>query len=292
MAKYKEEYSILNDAGEPIGPPQVFEADTKEELLAKIVASNKNISKKWYEMKRADKLGLLRDNKPDDAIAIQSFEERSLSADERVRIASELKGSDADAALTRWIEAKFGAPIDSIRENLREVETNKYIRFVDEQVSAFKTDHPEYIESEYNRDTLTKYLAKQKWSITKKNLELAYADLLESDQLVTRKAIEVPPVSAATETVVPAPAVQTEITAVPTVTAPISEVSTVVRPTVSSSGLRRSDSSVGAAPTTIKTAGITIQEVNAMSADDYAKRLREDPTFKTQIESLFTPAKK
>ena len=87
------------------------------------------------------------------------------------------------------IESKFGAPITVVRENLQEVEQNKYIRFVREQIDLFKDDFPDYIESESNRQSLVTYLQKKGWPITRKNLGIAYTDLLEEgDILVVRQA--------------------------------------------------------------------------------------------------------
>lgn len=292
MARYREEYQITNPSGEPVGPPQIFEAETKDEMISKIKAAHQNAASKFYETKRAVKLGLLLEPDPDQPI--QTFEERQLTADERVRIADEMKNpATADAALTRWLEAKVGAPIETFRENLRETEQNRRIRFVQEQVELFKTDHPEYVESEINRDTLVRYLNKKKWPITKTNLELAFADLVEDGLLITqvaRQTTEGVPASVATEEVPPAPNAEPEITVPATAATPISEAA--VRPRVSSSGLGREHSSVGSTPATIQPKGITIQEVNAMTSQQYADRLRTDPTFKEQVEALFAPVKK
>lgn len=295
MAKYREEYQIKNRAGEPIGPPQVFEAETKDELIEKIRAAHQNSAAEMYETKRAAKLGIMLEPDPDQPIP--SFEERLLTADERVRIADQMKNpATAYEANKTLVEALLGAPIETVRENLRQTEVYKRADFIREQVQIFKDENPDYVESETNRDTLRRYLAKKDWPMTHRNLGIAFAELKSEEGLLVVRAAKTPEVEAGSPTAAsvtpPAPVVETEITVPPTTATPISATPAVVRPTVSSSGIRRSDSSVGATPTVIKPGGITIQEVNALSADQYAKRLRDDPSFKEQVEALFVkPAK-
>ena len=294
MAKYREEYQITNPTGEPVGPPQIFEADTKDELIAKLKAAHQNAAAKFYETKRQVKLGLLME--PDAERPVQEFTERPLSADERVRLSEDIKNpATFDSAMTRFLESKFGAPISVVRENLQEVEQNKYIRFVREQIDLFKDDFPDYIESESNRQSLVTYLQKKGWPITRKNLGIAYTDLLEEgDILIVRQAgadrSTVESDAVATVENQPAPSAESEITVPATENAPISE-NSVVRPAVSSSGIRRSDSSVGSTPASVTPKGITIQEVNAMSSAQYAARLSADPEFAKQVEALYAGKK-
>lgn len=295
MAKYRREYQITNAAGDPVGPPQIFEAETKDELLEKMEAAHKNAAAKFYETKRAAKLGALMEPDPDQPI--QTFEERPLTADERVSLSNQIKDpSTLDAGMTRFLEAKFGAPVEVIRQKLRETELNQRIQYTREQIADFKEDHPEYVESEGNRDTLIKYLNKRGWPITKKNLEIAFADLAEDGLILTRaveQETEVEPVAVATATeVLPAPAVEPEITEPLTTEPPISGEPTVVRPKVSSSGLGRNNSSVGPTGASAKPQGITLQEVNAMSSTEYVKRLNNDKEFAKQVEELYASMKK
>ncbi len=292
--KYIEKYQIVNPSGEPVGPPQVFEADTKDELITLLKAAHQNAASKFYETKKAVKLGLLME--PDSERPVQEFIERPLTADERVRLTNELNNaSTQDAAFTKLLEAKFGAPLSVVRENLQEVEQNKYIRLVANEIDKFKMDFPDYVESDSNRDTLRDYLLKKGWPITRKNLGIAYTDLLEEgDILVVRQPVdetetEVVTANAASLENQPAPRPEAEITVPATEAAPISAPASVVRPAVSST-LGRGSSSVPPAAT-IQVKGITIQEINAMTATEYAKRLNSDPEFVKQVEALYAPKK-
>jgi hypothetical protein len=232
---------------------------------------------------------------PDSDRPIQEFVERPLSADERVRVVEESKNAATyDAAMTRWLESKFGAPIGVIRENLQEVEQNKYIRFVNEQVEAFKMDFPDYVQSASNREALVKYLQKKDWPITRKNLGIAYTDLLEDgDTIIVRQPVHeqetvVDTAAAASAEIPPA------LSADPTISVPATEVTpisvpSVVRPAVSTTLGRGSSSVSTAAPVTNKK--ITIQEVNAMTSEQYSKRLSTDPEFAKTIEELYAGRK-
>jgi hypothetical protein len=288
--KYVEKYQIVNPAGEPVGPPQVFEADTKDELIAMLKAAHQNAASKFYETKKAVKLGLLME--PDSERPVQEFVERPLTADERIRVTNELNNaSTQDAAFTRLLEAKFGAPLSVVRENLQEVEQNKYMRMVAEEIRKFKLDFPDYVESDSNRDTIRDYLLQKGWPVTRKNLGIAYTDLLEEgDILVTRQPVEeietvVDTAAAASAENQPALPSETEITVPVTEATPISVVPSVVRPAVSST-LGRGSSSTPAAPR-VQVKGITTKEVDAMTATEYAKKLATDPEFVRQVEALY-----
>ena len=296
MAKYREEYKIVDpNTGEEVGPPQIFEGETKEEVKEKIKAAHIHSAAAFYRTKRAVKLGTLMEPDPDQPI--QTFEERPLSADERVALANQLKDpAQLDAGMTRLLEAKFGAPVEVIRQKLRETELSQRIEFTREQIAAFKEEHPEYVESATNRDTLIKYLNKNGWSITKKNLEIAFADLVEDGLIVTRAVKQEPEVEPATVATVSetqlAPAVEPGITEPPTTEPPISGEPTVVRPKVSSSGIGRNASSVGTTGGTFQPKEITFKEVDALSSEEYAKRLTNDPEFARQVEELYAGRKK
>jgi len=63
-------------------------------------------------------------------------------------------------------------------------------------------------------------------------------------------------------------------------------VPTDVRPKNSSSGLGRSNSSGVPTDATPKAPGISIRDINRMSAAEYQKAL-QDPEFRKQVEALY-----
>lgn len=295
MAKrYRKEYSITNEYGEVVGPPQVFEADTKDELAEMIMAAHQNAAAALYKAKRNAKLGQMLEPDPDQPI--QTFEERLLTADDRVRLAKELNDpAKQNDAFTTLLEAKFGAPTETIRQTLRTTEIEARKQFVREQVEVFKSEHPDYVESEGNRNALVKLLNKKGWPITAKNLAIAYNELAEDGLLVLRaktpEVVETPPAIEASTVVESTTNQSAEITqTTEAVTQNSGETAVVQGP--ASSGMRRSDSSVGTTTQTTQVQGVTLREINAMNSEQYAKRLASDPEFAKQVEKLYADLKK
>lgn len=305
MSKYTEEYLILDRQGNQLGPKQIFEAETPEEMISKLKGAHQNAAAKLYETKLAVKLGTMLE--PDSDQPIQTFQEKSLSADELVKVNTLLKDpKTAPDAYKTLLEAQFGAPVDVIRKILQQTELNNRVETMREHVELFKYAHPEYVDSETNKEKMLKFLDKKKWPITKKNLELAYEELGGEGLLVTQTPIpavaaqpapspvtSVPePVAPAVPTLAAAPALpsQPEIPAVVTPAAPISAVPAEVRselaPSLSSTGLGRSNGVLSTPPEPPKAKGITRAELAKMTSTDYERKLRLDPEFVKSVEAL------
>lgn len=288
--KWTRSYQPKDENGLPVGPPQHFEADTQQELIDKLAAAHENASVKLYQTKRAVKLGAMLE--PDKDEPIQTFEERPLTADERVKIGKLLNDPNTQAdAMRILLEAQFGAPVESVRQVLREAEINKRAENIRYCIREFKIAHPEYVESESNRDTMNKYLEKHQMPYTKKNLEIAFEDL-NQDGLLTLKAPQAAvtkPVAEPSSTTA-APAGTETIPPPPTNAPAIPEVPTEVRPKQSSSGLGRDNSSAPPSNAAPKTVGITIREINAMTSEQYSKALREGIPARNLTAAQFADA--
>lgn len=272
--KWTREYQPKDENGLPVGPPQKFEADTQQELIDKLAAAHENASVSLYKAKKANKLGTMLE--PDKDEPMQTFEERPLTAEERIKVNKLLNDTNTQAdAMKILLEAQFGAPVESVRQVLREAEIAKRVERIRESISDFRKAHPEYVESESNRDTMTKYLDKHNMPYTKKNLEIAFEDLMQDNLLTVRAPQAAVLPSAPVTPVAAAPAVEPTIPAQPTQDPAIPVTPTEVRPKQSSSGLGRGDSSAPPSSAAPKTVGITVREINAMTSDQYAKALRE-----------------
>jgi hypothetical protein len=279
---------LKDEEGNVVGPLQYFEADTLEELLEKKDAAHQNAAVKLYETRKKVKLGVMLEPDKEEQ-PIQTFEERPLTAEERVKVTNALKDpTTAPEALRVLLEAQFGAPVEDVRAALRQIEIDRHVRRIQYEIDLFTEAHPEYVKCAENKDNLLKYLDKHQLPVTKKNLEIAFNDLLEDELILVRKPKAQEPTPAPAPPVAAAPAPAPTISAQATNPAPaIPSEPTDVRPKQSSSGLGRNDSSVApgvaAAP---KTVGITIRDVNKMSSKEYAERLK-DPEFRKQVDSLY-----
>lgn len=286
--KFRKEYQPRDPAtGAAIGTPQVFEADTQEELIDKLAAAHENASVTVYKAKRAAKVGALMEMEPDPEVPFRVYEETVLSADDRVAMANALKDPANTPHVIKKILASYGIPVDDVRQMLREKEIEKQRDFMFEQAQLFSNDHPEYVDSEHNNQTMLKYINKHNMAWTKKNLEIAYADLTDEGLLTVRapeQPVQVAP--AVSEPVVAAaPVPEQTITATATPAAPISAEPTDVRPKVSSSGLSRENSSAAPGAPAPKAPGITAQDVARMSSTEYNLKLR-DPEFRKAVDQL------
>lgn len=292
--KFSTEYQIEDDNGNPIGPPQHFEADTQKDLLEMVKAAHKNAAREMYKTKKAVKIGNLIT--PDPERPLNKYERKPLSADELVRIANGLKDPQgASNAAKSLIEAELGVSFDVVRDSLQYTEIKRRIEEAQEQTDLFLNAHPEYVNADSNKEMILKYLEKRNLAITHKNLELAYEDLTSTtpplliiqqprsaapqpvSEPVVANEIVTPPVLNAP--LVP-PAIPAEPTKAPAITEPPE-----VRARVSSSGLSRSDGSAPAPVAAPKAKGITPQQIASMNSIQYAQWLK-DPANREIVKEM------
>lgn len=290
--KWIREYQPKDESGYPVGPPQRFEADTQQELIDKLAAAHENASSALYRTRQQVKLGTMLEPDPDEPIL--TFEPRPLTADERVKLTKDLsdpaKAADAHRVL---LEAELGAPIETVRASLREGEIAKRVTSIRQAIAQFKAETPEYVECELNSDNMKKYMEKKgkdgtPLRYTVKNLKIAFEDLKNSSLLtlqapkaaVTEPAPKADPPAAAAP--VPPEAIPPAATTPPAIPVPVTE----VRPKNSSSGLGRENSSAAPSSEAPKTVGISIRDINKMSASEYNEKLR-DPEFRKAVEALY-----
>lgn len=280
-----ESYQPQDENGAPIGPPQKFEGKTQQEVAEKMKAAHINASVKLYQLRKANKLGLALEPDPDEPI--KTFEGRQLSADERIKASKML--SDPSTVVEGYkmlSEAVYGAPPEAVQESLRDREIQKRIEAIREAVNEFKRQTPEYVESQSNGETLKKYMEKNNLRYTVKNLKIAYEDLANEQLLTVRASQAVEPTPPPVIPAGAAPAVAETIPPQPTNAPAIPDVPTDVRAKQSSSGLRRDNSSAIPGLEAPKTAGITIRDINKMTAKEYQDALR-DPEFRKQVDALY-----
>lgn len=282
--KWIREYQPKDESGYPVGPPQRFEADTQQELIDKLAAAHENASSALYKTRLQVKLGTMLE--PDPEEPIRTFEPRSLSADERIKLTKDLsdpaKAADAHRTL---LEAELGAPIEIIRTSLRDAEIQKRVESIKAAIDAFRKEHPEYIDSTSNGDKIKKYMEKKNLRYSVKNLNIAFEDL-KSDGVLT---LQVPKAAVPETPVAPVATAPATLEVIPpaATTAPAIPVTpTEVRPKQSSSGLGREHSSAAPSGEPPKVTGITIRDINRMSAKEYNDNLR-DPEFRKAVEKLY-----
>ena len=281
---------LKDQSGTPVGPLQHFEADTLEELLEKKDAAHQNAAVKLYETRRAVKLGEMLEPEPEEE-PLYAYEERPLTADERVKVTNLMKDpATIGEAMDIILEAKYGAPPEAVRSQLKDAQEVKQVGRIQREINQFLADTPTYVNCDTNRENIERWMAKHEKRWTVKNLKLAFEDLSADGLLVLQAPKAEPPVSPAAPAAA-APAVEPAIPAPSTNPAPaIPSEPTEVRPQQSSSGLGRNNSSAVPSVTGPKTTGITHRDINKMSAAEYEAKLK-DPDFRKAVEELYAKKK-
>jgi hypothetical protein len=293
------EYQIEDEWGNPLGPKQKFEGKTWKEVTEKVAAAHANSAVSMYKTKREAKLGQLLDD-VDLETPLPTFEERILTADERVKLAKGLTDPAAQSeALDVLLSAKFGAPPAKIRETLQWREATERSTKAREVIFNFRQAHPEYVDCEANKEAMETYLTKHKMGITKKNLEIAYEALKADEILVIQQKAAVATASATPTVSVPATPAPTETTIPPSPTTAAAITATPAPESTPAAGTPRAPAASGsaglsargssAAQTTAapKTSDITLQQINAMNSTQYAAYLAS-PGNREKVDKLLS----
>lgn len=264
--EFRYEFQPTDENGAKLGNVQVIVYDgTPEDLGQKMAAQNTELIRMGRKLKRDLHLsGATRDQIPESAKRFDAskYELKAdpLTAEERIQISQDLLDPEKmDAASDRLFRARFGDP-DALRTRLARVEQQIDRSNVQEEAKAFMRERADYFPCQKNLETLAAWIEKYELDPIKENFTLAYDTL--KDVLISRPA--------------PAPVVETPVTVQPT---PI----TTPAPRPVSTGLTRSNASdSGPAPS----AGITRQELDKMSGDEYKRKLLHEKGFREKVEAL------
>lgn len=241
--------------GKAIGPPQIFEGATHQEVLDKMAEAQRNASAKIMELR-----GKI---KPDMAPAVQTFTAKTLSADELFKIQQDMQDpAKMVDAQRKLIEAELGAPITEVRESLASSRELKSIEQGKIESQKFLDAHSEYYACPENQGAIQKFMEGEDgkplaW--TKKNLEIAY-------EAVRDKLVAKPVVTATTEVIPPA-----------------------TRPRAATTALFSQHSSASA-PAGQSQDDAFRREVAAMPSAEYRRRIMSDGQFRDRVNKL-TPTR-
>jgi len=184
--KFRQEIDLGDGSG-----VQVFEADSQDALIEKLVEAQKNATVKIKELNRKIKLGLRPGTRPQDAQTSQqnTFQPRQLSAEERFLLAQKFQ-NDPASALDEAFAAQFGmsaaqlfAEVNSTRQFRQQIEKSAREQ---SEAQAFIEAYPEYTPTPNNSDAMLRYLEAHNMPVSAENLALAYEDLSSSGLLETQ----------------------------------------------------------------------------------------------------------
>ena len=266
--EFRYEFQPTDENGASLGGKQVIVYDgTPEDLGKKMAVQNTELIRMSRKLKRDLHLsGAVNDQIPDSAPRFDpskyELKPEPLTAEERIQLAQDMLDPEKmDAASDRIFRARFGDP-NALRTRLARVEQIVDRSNVHEEAKAFMRERPDYYPHNENLKTLAAWIEKYQLDPIKENFSLAYDTLKE--YMVPRPTpapVSVqPPPEPAPAPVIPTPA-----------------------PRLPSTGLTRSNASDSGPVASI---GITRQELDKMSGDEYKRRLLHEKGFREKVEAV------
>jgi hypothetical protein len=187
--KKRYEYQPKDDEGRNLGRPQVILYDTQEELIEKLTEQNKSVIKEMRNLKKNNRLGILeKENIPDTAPRFAppvEFKPTELSVDDRIALARDLTDPlKMEAAFDRLTSAKFGAPVEKIREAITSTQQTMTDAQVRNEVSYFLQNTPDYYACKENFDTIYNWMVRYNLEPTRENFAMAFGRLTDAGILL------------------------------------------------------------------------------------------------------------
>ncbi len=241
--KTADGWELVVDIGGGAGV-QRFKGKTQKEATQALLEGQVNASRKIRQQENLLRVTGGGPLTPDQEEPIPEFKPRELSAEEQV---------DAPR-YQNYLESQLGAPLETVRTTLRiaqEIKRGMLARAAGEQ---FTSNHPEFVPSLKNAQTIIGWLEKKGYPATLKNMEIAYDELTKTDGLLEIYDSETSVVPAVVETANAAP-----IPAVASVSAAVPALPWRKRPG-SSTGLSRENASApaGSAPRAANEFNVTV----------------------------------
>lgn len=279
-------YRILND-GEPNDEGYIeavietsegkrissFKARTERELTEVLLRSQVNASQEISRLR-----------KPDRGRAALKVERKELSPADRLRLSTEMSDPNRVVeAVEEIVTARQGIAPDQLGAEFGRMSTEQQNDFYAAEANAFRTDHPEFYPVPQNRDALFEELKANGWDLTRNNLAIAFATVLERGDII--------PWPSDTQASEP----NHEPNAQPVYTDGIAPSNGQSAPnplpsprprTIATTGLRASDASAVAPPPPTRKQKYTRADIERMSRAEYNDRLRSDPDFRRQVDAM------
>lgn len=274
----------------PGGQDQVYRGRTKKEVTSKLAEGQANAQKRIHELDRAKRLkNILLE--PEVLSPAPTFERRQLTADETYKLTNQLTDpAKAPSALRALMEAELGAPLETVRGALTrtslEAEENRSRVIAREWVA----NNPSFYGSQENIQVMGDFFKERGWSVTTKNMDIAYSFLDASGALSDVPVEEEVHEPAA---VTPAPAVTpaAPVTPAPTTSALPVTPAPVYRPAgPSSTGITRDSGGVRPASQpagpVIPKVVLSVEEYRRTPMSEVRRRYRQDPAYRAAVDEL------
>lgn len=187
--KKRYEFQPKDDEGRNLGRPQVILYDTMEELVEKLTEQNKLVIKEMRSLKKNNRLGILdKEEIPQTASRFAepvTFKPTELSVDDKIALARDLTDPNKmEAAFDRLTAAKFGAPVEKIREAITSTQQGMSDAQVRQEVQYFLNNTPDYYACKENFDTIYNWMMRYNLEPTRENFTMAFTRLNDAGILL------------------------------------------------------------------------------------------------------------
>lgn len=166
-------YQITIDLEDGSGV-QVFEADTKDELVQKLAEAQKNATRKIREL-----------SKQAPPVVTPAPITPTYDPQDEAALAQQLL-SEPSAAIRRALEKELGMTVAEAKEQLRAAHNVAATARGHEIAKEFLSVNPDFYETPVNEDRMIKFLEYSKLPVSVENLQTAF-DTLKSDGLLVPK---------------------------------------------------------------------------------------------------------
>ena len=300
-------YQPTDSENRPIGGRQVIKYTTQDELVQKLQDQSILLIRKLRQETKKNRLGIVEDEEIAENAqkfdGLIEFNPVELNEDQRYDISRRLLDpTTASDAASELVEARLGAPLESIGKTLRDIQQKNLNLQTKLEANAFIADNPDYYRCNENFEAIAAWINRYELAPVKANFQKAYDTLRAQGILIEGAAPIVVPV---VEPVVDDQSLREEIPIENQIEVPV--VSATPAPPVHRipSGLTRENASdagrVVQPKSDIvfefvqngqKTVLTGLAAVSAMPSDEYKRRLLTDKTFAKKVEQLEADARK
>lgn len=166
---YRREIDLGDGSG-----VQVFEGASYDELIDKFAKAQENATRKIRELTAARKVE--EEKKP-----VRTPEQEWLLSQEML--------ANPTSTVSKIFEEVVGMPATAFKTKMQRLEAFERAQSEEQAAQQFLVKHPEYVPSARNAQKIEKYVRTYQLDGTKaESIEKAYADLVESGLLETKKA--------------------------------------------------------------------------------------------------------
>jgi hypothetical protein len=180
--KFRRVIQPVDEAGQPLGSPHVYEADTQEDLDEKMATAIAHGTRKIHELSRQITLespALPQGAIPEEQIPV--WKPRDLTEEEKFIVKT-----DPEKAFDIQHQARYGMSVEDKRKLDEETASNSRVMRAKAETDVFTEDHPDYYGCRENREAMVQYITKNRMAWHHTNLELAFQDLSAKGLLKTR----------------------------------------------------------------------------------------------------------